>query len=94
MHEQIQGRGGPIEKKTRKSCKETNMKAALRYRQSAISNLILISKYFSRLILYYRFSYYEFMQHLRDKEEKQLKMTVSRPFGILFLQNLSWVILV
>ena len=26
--------------------------------------------------------------------KKQLKMTVSRPFGILFLQNLSWVILV
>ena len=34
------------------------------------------------------------MQHFRDNEKKQLKMTVSRPFWILFLQNLSWVILV
>ena len=27
------------------------------------------------------------MQHFRDNEKKQLKMTVSRPFWILFLQN-------
>ena len=31
------------------------------------------------------------MQHFRDNETKQLKMTGSRPFRILFLQNLSWV---
>ena len=30
----------PFPKITRKSCSETNMKAALRYHQSAISNLI------------------------------------------------------
>ena len=35
------------------------------------------------------------MQHFRNQEKKQLKLTVSRPFWIfLFLQNLSWVILV
>ena len=34
------------------------------------------------------------MQHFRDNENKQLKMKVSRPFWILFLQNLSWVIFV
>ena len=27
------------------------------------------------------------MQHFRDNEKKQIKMTVSRPFFILFLQN-------
>ena len=34
------------------------------------------------------------MQNSRDNEKKQLKMTVSRLFCILFLQNLEWVILV
>ena len=27
------------------------------------------------------------MQHFRDNEKKQLKMTVSRPFWVLFLSN-------
>ena len=34
------------------------------------------------------------MQDNRDNEKKQLKITVSLPFWILFLPNLSWVILV
>ena len=34
------------------------------------------------------------MQDFRDNEKKQLKMTASGPFWILFLRNLSWVILV
>ena len=33
------------------------------------------------------------MQDCRDNKNKQLKMTASRPFWILFLRNL-WVILV
>ena len=34
------------------------------------------------------------MQDFRDNEKKQFKMTASWPFRILFLRNLSWVILV
>ena len=34
------------------------------------------------------------MQDFRDNEKKQLKLTTKRPFWILFLRNLLWVILV
>ena len=32
------------------------------------------------------------MQHFRDNEKKQLKMTVSRPFWVLFVPNFSHVL--
>ena len=68
------------------------MKAALRYRQSAISNLIWISK-LSKGLFY--ITALATMQDFRDNEKKkQLKMTASWPFWILFLWNLPWVILV
>ena len=52
---------------TRKSCLETNMKAALRYRQLAISNLLSISK-FSQGLCY--INALAIMQHFRDNEKK------------------------
>ena len=58
--------------KTRKSCSETNTKAALRYRQSAISNLMEISK-FSHGLFY--ITTLAIMQHLRDNEKNKIKMT-------------------
>ena len=33
------------------------------------------------------------MQDFQDKEQKQLQMTAIHSFWILFLRNLSWVIL-
>ena len=51
----------------RKSCSETNTKAALRYRQWGISNLIQISK-FSQGLFY--ITALAIMQHFRDNEKK------------------------
>ena len=79
-------------KQTRKSCSETNTKAALRYCQWAISNLIEISKFYQGL---FYITALALMPHFRDNiEKKLLKITVSWPFWILFLQNFSCVILV
>ena len=76
---------------TRKRCSETNTKVALCYRQSVISNLIQISKFTQGL--------FYIMQHFRDNEKKQLKMTVSLPFWILFqsakfIMDYPWVIFI
>ena len=66
------------------------MNADFHYRQSAILNLIWISKLSQGL---YYITALAIMQNSQDNGINQLQMPAGRPFCILFLQNLSWVIL-
>ena len=75
-----------LQQQTRKSCSETNTKAAFRYRQSAISTLIEIGK-LSQGLFY--ITALAIMQHFPDNEKKTIRHV--RQSAILYFISAKFI---